>query len=92
MYYSAPSLTVPLQVDMWLRFTEDLQIEAFDISARQLDKFFAYVRPALAQQIMKEMSLSEPTSTDIVISQRAATDICHAATSFCTGENVQYES
>ncbi|KAF9037888.1 hypothetical protein BDZ89DRAFT_1061460 [Hymenopellis radicata] len=94
MYYSALSLAVPLQVDMWLRLTEDLQIEAYDLSARQLEKSFVYVRPALAQQIMKETSLSESTidNATAVIAQRAATDVCNAATTYCTGENAQYDS
>ncbi|KAK0200989.1 hypothetical protein DFS33DRAFT_1093686 [Desarmillaria ectypa] len=91
MYYTV-SQVVPLQVDMWLHFNEDLQIDAYDFMPRKLDKFLATAALMLSDKISLEMPLDDKDNATSVISQKVSEDVCTAALEYCTGNNQQYDS
>ncbi|SJL08431.1 uncharacterized protein ARMOST_11795 [Armillaria ostoyae] len=92
MYYATVSQVVPLQVDMWLHFNEDLQIDAYDFMPRRLDRFLASAALMLADQISLEMPLDDTDNATSIISQKVAEDVCTAALEYCSGNNQQYDS
>ncbi|KAK0213526.1 hypothetical protein IW262DRAFT_1516803 [Armillaria fumosa] len=92
MYYATVSQVVPLQVDMWLHFNEDLQIDAYDFMPRRLDRFLASAALMLSDQISLEMPLDDTDNATSIISQKVAEDVCTAALEYCSGNNQQYDS
>ena len=91
LYHSTIAVAIPVIVDVWLRFNDDLRIEAYDLSARRWDRAFAFLKPALTMKITSEMDLLDDPNT-AAIAVRAATDVCRAATEHCSGVNEQYPS
>ncbi len=92
MYYATVSQVLPLQVDMWLHFNEDLQIDAYDFMPRRLDRFLASAALMLSDQISLEMASDNTDNTTSIISQKVAEDVCTAALEYCSGNNQQYDS
>ncbi|KAK0497792.1 hypothetical protein EDD18DRAFT_1351607 [Armillaria luteobubalina] len=92
MYYATVSQVVPLQVDMWLHFNEDLQIDAYDFMPRRLDRFLASAALMLSGQISLEIPLDDTYNATSIISQKVAEDVCMAALEYCSGNNQQYDS
>ncbi|KAK0463113.1 uncharacterized protein EV420DRAFT_1639197 [Desarmillaria tabescens] len=92
MYYGNVSQVVPLQVDMWLHFNEDLQIDAYDFMPRKIDKFLASAALILLDQISLEIPLDDKDNATSVMSQKVFEDVCTAALEYCTGNNQQYDS
>lgn len=85
LYYPTVNASVPLQVDMWLSFADDLKIEAYDINARRLKDVLAYIHSKLVPRITKEMHVTgDLSNVTNVIAQKAAADICTAAERYCT--------
>ncbi|KAK0189790.1 hypothetical protein F5146DRAFT_900163, partial [Armillaria mellea] len=92
MYYATVSQVVPLQVDMWLHFNEDMEIDAYDFMPRRLDRFLASAALMLSDQISLEMPLDDTGNASSIISQKVAEDVCMAALEYCSGNNQQYDS
>ncbi|KAF9009841.1 hypothetical protein BDZ89DRAFT_1078300, partial [Hymenopellis radicata] len=86
MFYKTISYTLPVQVDMWLDFNDDLKIRSYDVSFRRFPEAFAYLLPKLAETEYSAANLST------LVAQRAAIDICNVSTDYCTGDNQQYSS
>lgn len=95
MYPTVGNYTLPLQIDLVLRFDDDMKIISYDATLRRWSEAMEYIIPILAPQIAKELNDTyEPgksNDTELVV-QRAATDICNIAMQHCTGSNNQYQS
>ncbi len=80
-------MAIPLQVDMWIAFTDDLRISAYDMNPRRFSEALRYVQPKLVPLIVQEMNLTDinqGNATDVV-SKKAAADICRVSDEHCSG-------
>ncbi|KAJ3999701.1 hypothetical protein F5050DRAFT_879378 [Lentinula boryana] len=91
MEFSTVNMTVPLQIDMFISFDDDMKIVSYDAILRRVGEFMAYTVPYLAPQIAKELN-STTTNVTELIELKTATDVCAVSTQYCTGDNQQYES
>ncbi len=93
MFYQTISYTLPVQVDMWLEFDDDLKIQSYDLTFRRFPVAFAYLLPRLGPQIAMELDVEYTTINLLaLVAQRAAIDICDVSTEYCTADNQQYPS
>ncbi|KAF9045718.1 hypothetical protein BDZ89DRAFT_1127638 [Hymenopellis radicata] len=54
MHRGSPSMSpVPLQVDIWMHFTDDLKVDAYDFSSRRFDSYLDYAKVPLGDSISK---------------------------------------
>ncbi|KAJ3750376.1 hypothetical protein DFH05DRAFT_1387170 [Lentinula detonsa] len=91
MEFSTVNMTVPLQIDMFISYDDDMKIVSYDAILRRVGEFMAYTVPYLAPQIAKELN-STTTNVTELIELKTATDVCAVSTQYCTGDNQQYES
>lgn len=95
LVYPTVGLSVPLQIDMFISFDNDLKIVSYDTVLRRWDEFFDYVLPFLAPQIAVELNERynyTTTNTTELLMYKTATDVCEKSTQYCTGSNQVYES
>ncbi len=92
------NLTLPLQVDVIVRFNDtDMTITSYDATFRRWSQFWDYFIPLLVPKAAEELRAANTTgvdysnSTDIIV-HRAAADICTEAQTYCLGKDQQYES
>ncbi|KAJ3934615.1 MAG: hypothetical protein NXY57DRAFT_652788 [Lentinula lateritia] len=91
MAFPTVNMTVPLQIDMFIAFDNDMKIVSYDAILRRVGEFMAYTVPYLAPQIARELNATTTTVTEL-IELKTATDVCAVSTQYCTGDNQQYES
>ncbi|KAF8910890.1 hypothetical protein CPB85DRAFT_672135 [Mucidula mucida] len=94
LYYATLQMAIPLQVDMWIAFTDDLRISAYDMNPRRFSEALSYVQPKLVPLIVQEMHLTDINQGNVtdVVAKKAATDMCRISDEHCSGVNRQYES
>ena len=92
--YPAIQFELPVQVDLWIRFNDQLQISSYDAAFRRWPAAFKYLIPKLLPTIasVSGWELKNSTNTTALISQFAANQICSVSTQYCNGTNQQYES
>lgn len=90
--FGSVNYTVPLQIDLLFRFDENLLITSYDATLRRLPQLFKTVKPILAQQIAIELNDTTTTNVTELVVKRAAIDVCTAHTTYCTGQDQQFES
>ncbi|KAJ7512857.1 hypothetical protein B0H11DRAFT_1947708 [Mycena galericulata] len=85
---------VPLQVDTWFRYDDNLQLVGYDITMRRFSWLFETITPQIGAGIAKELNITGIAALDYerLMQTRAALDICGAHDQYCTGENQQYAS
>ncbi|KAE9411122.1 hypothetical protein BT96DRAFT_802077, partial [Gymnopus androsaceus JB14] len=91
MVFPTVNMTVPLQIDMFLAYDDNMKIVSYDAILRRVAEFSAYTIPYLAPQIAKELNTTTTNVTEL-IQLKTATDVCAVSTQYCTGANQQYES
>ncbi|KAJ4486168.1 hypothetical protein J3R30DRAFT_1464383 [Lentinula aciculospora] len=91
MVSSTVNMTVPLQIDMFIAFDDDMKIVSYDAILRRIGEFMAYTAPYLAPQIAKEPNTTSTNVTELIELQ-TATDVCAVSTQYCTSDNQRYES
>lgn len=95
LVYPTVGLSVPLQIDMFISFDNDLKIVSYDAVLRRWDEFFNYVLPFLAPQIAVELNETynyTTTNTTELLVYKTATDVCEKSTQYCTGSNQVYQA
>ncbi|KAF8832371.1 hypothetical protein HHX47_DHR1001763 [Lentinula edodes] len=91
MAFPTVNMTVPLQIDMFIAFDNDMRIVSYDAILRRVGEFMAYTVPYLAPQIAQELNATTTNVTEL-IELKTATDVCAVSTQYCTGDNRQYET
>lgn len=91
--WAAINLTLPLQIDIWFRFDDNLKITSYDVVFRRWAKAYTYMIPKLLPVIATEVreTLDSNTNTTALITRFAAQQICAVEAQYCTGGNQQYE-
>ena len=94
--YSYPIIQfeLPVQVDLWLRFTDELQISSYDLTFRRWPAAFEYFIPKLLPSIAAAsgQTLTSDSNTTAIIARFLAQQICSVSTEYCVGDNQQYNS
>ncbi len=94
--YSYPIIQfeLPVQVDFWLRFTDELQISSYDVTFRRWPASFEYFIPKLLPAIAASsgQTFNSSSNTTAIVARFLAQQICSVSTEYCTGNNQQYDS
>ncbi|KAG7445665.1 uncharacterized protein BT62DRAFT_896251 [Guyanagaster necrorhizus] len=98
LLFSTVNLTLPLQIDVILRFDDEtMKVTSYDATLRRWSEFWDYYIPLLVPKAAEELMAANTAdvdycnSTDIIV-HRAAADICTVAQTYCLGGNQQYDS
>ncbi|KAE9407468.1 hypothetical protein BT96DRAFT_874465 [Gymnopus androsaceus JB14] len=93
--YPTVNLSVPLQIDMFMAFDDDMKVISYDAILRRWDEFFNYVIPLISPQIADELNETfnfTTTNATELLMYKTATDVCAMSTQYCTGSNQVYAS
>ncbi|SJL07819.1 uncharacterized protein ARMOST_11171 [Armillaria ostoyae] len=92
------NLTLPLQIDVIVRFDDEtMKVTSYDATLRRWSEFWDYFIPFLVPKAAEELMAANTAgvdyanSTDIVV-HRAAADIYTVAQTYCVGDSKQYDS
>ncbi|KAF8325792.1 uncharacterized protein EI90DRAFT_2931113, partial [Cantharellus anzutake] len=90
--YNSINFVLPLQVDMWVVFDDDLKISSFDVAFRNRPAAFDYVLPKLVPWISQQINttLTSQIDNSSLVTQFMAQDVCQVSSQYCTGNNQQY--
>ncbi|KAJ4490554.1 hypothetical protein J3R30DRAFT_101472 [Lentinula aciculospora] len=67
LLYPTINLSVPLQIDLFVSFDNDMKIISYDAILRRWSEFFTYIIPLLAPKIAEELNVTlDPNSTNTV--------------------------
>jgi hypothetical protein len=94
LYYETVDLVLPIQIDIWVRFDDDLKISSYDATFRLWPEAFEYLTPLIAPRIAEELGQTFTPQTNVMtlLAMRSVIDICSVENQYCTGENQQYNS
>lgn len=91
--YKTIDYSLPVQIDLWLIFNDDLKLEGYDATFRRFPQALNYLLPKLGPQMAKELAVEyDPSQLSAIVAQRSIIDICTATQEFCTGGLTQYDS
>ncbi|KAF9070240.1 hypothetical protein BDP27DRAFT_1220995 [Rhodocollybia butyracea] len=89
--YPTVDLSVPLQLDLFIAYDNELKIISYDAILRRWGEYLTYVIPLLVPKITEELNLTTTNVTEL-IALKTAVDVCQMSTQYCTGSNQQYAS
>lgn len=92
-HYPSINYTLPIQIDLWFIFDNDLKVTSYDATFRRYPQAFNYVLPKLGPHIAKELGVAyNATNLRQIVAQRVIIDTCSMALQYCVGNNTQYDS
>ncbi|KAI5478199.1 hypothetical protein MNV49_005366 [Pseudohyphozyma bogoriensis] len=95
LYYPTVDFLLPVQIDLILRFDDDLKITSYDATFRRWSEAWYYLLPKIVPQIAIELNTTYNATTSnstALVAERAAIDVCSVAMEYCVGNNTQYTS
>ena len=92
-YYGALNTSFPVQIDAWFYINEQRQIEQYDVSFRRWAWAADVIIPMLIPHMAVRAGLgSNVTNSTEILQEYLAQKVCNASTTYCTGDNQQYDS
>ncbi|KAF8590887.1 hypothetical protein K439DRAFT_1611550 [Ramaria rubella] len=83
---------VPLEWNVLFMFNDEGKVIQYEATLVRGSWAFAYIIPKLLPLIAAELGEDPNTDPVVLVTKRAALDICSAHESYCTGSNAQYNS
>ncbi|ODO08970.1 hypothetical protein L198_00710 [Cryptococcus wingfieldii CBS 7118] len=91
-YYPVLNTTVPVQIDIWFLFNDNLEVQQYDLVLRRAAWAFEDLAPYLTPFMAARLSLPQNTSQPTILRSYFTQKICSTALSYCNGTNQQYSS
>ncbi|WVQ77240.1 hypothetical protein IAR50_006923 [Cryptococcus sp. DSM 104548] len=91
-YYPVLNTTVPVQIDIWFLFNDNLEVQQYDLVLRRAAWAFEDLAPYLTPFMAARLSLPQNTSQSDILRAYFTQKVCSTAVAYCNGTNQQYDS
>ncbi|KAL1413236.1 hypothetical protein Q8F55_000989 [Vanrija albida] len=91
-FYSKLNLHYPVQIDAWMLFNEQKEVQQYDVSFRRWAWAVDNLAPKILPQMAQYANITNTTDPAQILTRYSTPIICGAHEIYCKGDNQQYKS